>query len=558
MSQSTGPFSTPLALRGLAFGSPRSPRVLLAAVTALALLLISCGEAAPNAPDLRSVTVAHGVDMEGVNELLSSATSFNTVMTHFALFLGLAEEQADYQDGPPTFAPQLAKSWELSEDGLAVTFFLRDDVLWSDGVPITAEDIRFTWQAQVSEEVGWIYAEFKKRIRDVEVIDPATVRFHFYEPSKTQLFDAVQGVILPKHAWGELPFAEWRGNGQWFLDNLVVSGPFQLESWQPGQRIVLRRNERYYEPGLPKLDRLVFEIVPDVSNQLNLLRAGQADFLELVPYAEAESLQQRPDLYLTSFIPRNYYFVSWNLARKPFDVTEVRRALTLGIDRQAIIDSQFYGRGTLSFGPLASDVWAHHDGLEPWPYQPEEARRLLAEAGFADADGDGVLEKDGEPFRIELLTNSDNALRQDILVMIQDQLKRIGVEVVARTMEFNSMIPVLNAGEFDGAIMGLSIGTDLDLSFNFATGGGLNWGGFSDPQTDALIEEINAGGGALETLPQLRALQERLHEMQPVTFLYEGERLSGVQRRLQDVDPNSISAFANLRHWRLQDAAEAP
>lgn len=536
----------------------RRLRYSVTGAAAASLLLASCApetEAPRTKKRDKSVTVAYGVDITGVNEMVQPLSGIHTMLNYFALFLPLVEEQADYQDGPPSFAPRLAQSWSFSEDGLALTFNLRDDVVWSDGTPTTAEDVRFTWQAQTSEAVGWPFADAKRRIRDVEVLDATTAVFHFSETYPQQFFEAVQGVILPKHAWEKLPFEEWRENATWFHDNLVTNGPFTLASWQPQQRFVLERNARYFEEGLPRLDRVVFEVVPDTTQQLSLLRAGRTDYVELIPYAEAGAVDARPDLYLTSFIPRNYFFVAWNLAREPFGSVGVRQALTLAIDRQAIIDSLFYGYGSVSFGPLPSDVWAHHDSLEPWPYDPEKARQLLAAEGFADSDGDGVLERGGEPFRFEIITNADNTLRRDIMVMIQSQLKQVGIEVETRPMEFNSMIEPLTKHDFDAVVMGLSIGTDLDLSYNFHTsgigGGGLNWGGYSDAETDRLIDAINAEGAALSTRQLFYELQERLHEQQPVTFLYEGVRLSGVRKPLVDIKPNSISAFANLRHWRL-------
>ncbi|MEM1179794.1 MAG: ABC transporter substrate-binding protein [Acidobacteriota bacterium] len=532
--------------------------MIFAALTAL-LALGGCtaDEPAGTTPPRDTATVAFGVDITGINELIQPPAAINTAISHFALFLPLAEEQADYQDGPPTFLPRLAESWTAAEDRLSITFTLRDDVFWSDGVKTTAEDVRFTWEAQTHADVAWPFAATKSRIRDVEVVDPRTVIFHFTEIYPLQLFEAVQGVVLPKHAWSEIPFEQWREKADWFNDNPVTNGPFTFESWQPQQRFILERYDRYFEPDLPKLERVIFEIVPDTSQQLSLLRAGRADFIELVPYADAKAMDERPDVYLTSYIPRNYFFIGWNLQRGFFGDVAVRQALTLGIDRQALIDSLFYGYGKTSFGPIPSDVWAHHDGLEPWPYDPEKARQMLADSGFADADGDGILERGGEPLRFELITNSDNTLRRDIMVMVQSQLRQIGVDVETRTMEFNALIAPLSAYDFDAVVMGLSIGTDLDLSYNFHTrgtpaNGGLNWGRFSDPRTDELIDAVNAEGAALSTKPLLYELQERLHEQQPLTFLYEGERISGVRKPLAGISPNSTSTFANLRHWYFE------
>ncbi len=505
-----------------------------------------------------SATVAMGVDIGGVNELVEAPNPVHSMLHYFALFMPLAEEQSDYEDGRPSFKPLIAESWQAAEDGLSYTFNLRRDLVWSDGEPITAADVAFTFEAQTDSDIAWAYRPVKARIDSLEVIDDFTVRFHYTENYPQQLYEAVQGVILPEHAWSKKPFSQWRESSQWFTDNLVVSGPFTLASWEPQQRFVLERNPRYFAAGSPKLDRIIFDIVPDMTTQLSLLRAGSVDFVELVPYAEAKAVEADDELYLTTYIPRVYYFAAWNNSRKPFDDAVVRRAMTLGIDRQAIIDNLFYGFGKVTASPFSSDIWAFDHDLEPLPYDPQAARDLLAEQGFADSDGDGIVERDGEPFSFTLMTNADNNLRRDIMVLIQSQLKKIGVDVQLRTLEFNSMLAPLNKGDFDAVVMGLSIGTDLDVSYNFhsrGAEGGLNWGRFSDSRVDELIDGINRGGSATELEALFHELQQRLHDQQPVTLLYQGTRLVGVRKPLTGVDPNAISSFVNLKHWHFDESA---
>ncbi len=526
----------------------------------LVLLLAACGGGADvkteRAATDRSVVIAYGVDMEGVNELVTASTPIQTALLYFSLFLPLLDELDDYQTGPPTFAPRLAESYEFSADRLALTFQLRDDVAWSDGVPVTAEDVRWTWQAQASPEVAWAYADVKSRITDVEVVTAHTVRFHFSETYANQLIDANFGVVLPKHAWSRLPFAEWRDRGSWFFDNLVVSGPFTLESWEPLQRFVLRRNPGYFEPGLPKVDRVVFQIVPDPSSQLALLRSGQAHYVEFITPDNAATIEAHPDLRITSYLARQFFFVQWNIARPQFASKEVRQALTMAIDRQAIIDSLHYGYASVSFSPFTSDTWVHHKKLAPWPYDPARAKELLAGQGWADSDGDGILDRDGVSFRFELLGNTGNTLRRDIMVMVQEHLKQVGVEVETRLMEFSSMLAPLREHKYDAVVFGLAMDTSLNTYHYFHTRAiddGYNWGGYSSPETDQLIEEIETQTDMAAAGPLYDRLQELIHEDQPVTFLYESRRLGGAHNSLLDVDPNAISSFFNLRRWRLAD-----
>ena len=553
------PRSAPAARRA-SVSRARNPWSWCAVGLAL-IVLAACGGGAPDGsaggdtePTEKAVVVAYPVDIEGVNELTTQSTAVNNALFYHALFLPLLEELADYQEGPPTLAPRLAERYEFSDDQKQLTFYLRDDVEWSDGVPVTAEDVRFTWQAHTSPDVAWSFAEVKAHITDVEVVDPHTVRFHFDRVYGAQVLDANLGVVLPKHAWSQLPFAEWPGNGQWFLDNLVVNGPFALDSWEPQQRFVLVRNPKYFEPELPKLDRVVFEIVRDPSAQVAMLRSGAAHLVEFVPPAQARELEAADDTYLDTYIPRFFYYLMWNVRHPALADATTRRALTHGIDRTAIIESLFYGYATPAHSPFASDVWAHNDTIEPWPYDPSRARELLAEAGWQDSDGDGVVERNGEPLRFQLMTNSENDLRRDIVVMIQDQLKRIGVDVETRIMEFNAMFGPLQQGEFDGVVLAMAMDTSLNTDYFFHTRGideGYNWGGFSNRELDDVIDAIESAPSPAEAKPLFDRLQEILHEEQPMVFLYEGLRLCGARNELQDIQPNAINSFANIRHWRL-------
>ncbi len=493
-------------------------------------------------------------DLGSVNDLLPGSTTITADILYRMLFLHLLEEQADYAEHPPTFAPQLAERYEWSADHKTLTFHLRRDALWSDGTPITAEDVRFTWQAQIHPDVGWDYAFGKESIRDVEVVDPHTARFHFTRVYYAQLLDANEGVILPKHVWGALQFGKWRESGDWFRDHLVVSGPFTLESWRPQEEIVLRRNPRYFEAGRPRLDRVVFRIIPDRASQVAQLAAGTLDHVEQVPVDQVERLAGRARVL--DYPSRNYSFICWNLKRPPLDEVEVRRALALAIDRQALVDALWKGRARIATSPILSTVWAHDSTLEPYPYDPEEARRLLAAAGFRDADGDGIVERTGRKLSFELATNAGNATRADAVVMLQEQLRRIGVEARPRIVELNTFLSQNARHDFDAALLGLSIDTSLDLSYTFhsdAIEGGYNYGSFSSPEVDRLLDEARRQTEPLQAKPMLDQVQQILHHEQPFAFLWEQDKIDAVSARLRDVRPNALSSFFNVREWWIAD-----
>lgn len=490
----------------------------------------------------------------GVNELTTQGTAITTEVIR-QLFLHLVEEQPDFEVHPPTLTPQLAKSFDWSPDHKVLTFHLREEAVWSDGVPVTADDVRFTWQAHTNPDVAWGSAFMKESIQDVEVVDPHTVRFHFSRIYSKQILDANEGVILPKHAWEKLPFSKWRESSDWFLQNLVVDGPYKISSWQPQQDVVLVRNERYWRKNRPYLDKVVVRNVPDAASQMTQLFSGDIDFVPQVQSGDVERIQADPRLEVISYWFRNYVGVVWNLREPQFADADVRRALTLAIDRQKIVDTIFpNGTGRVAVSPIVQSVWAFDRTLKPYPYDPAEARRILESKGWKDTNGDGVIDKGGKPFSFVLLSNAGNQPRNDGAVMIQDQLKKVGIKVEPRVVEFNSLVSDATAGKFDAMVFGFAIDTSLDMTAQFgsnATEEG-NFGAYKNPEFDRLMVEALAKPDIREAKPLLDQLQQLVYRDQPTTFLWESQRMSAVNRRIHDAKPTVLFSLFNLEDWWVE------
>jgi peptide/nickel transport system substrate-binding protein len=293
--------------------------------------------------------------------------------------------------------------------------------------------------------------------------------------------------------------------------------------------------------------------VPDPASLVEQLLAGGFDFYDGLTPLDAERVARTPGLRLLEYDARQFDYLAWNLRRPPFDDARVRRALTLAIDRQALVDALFRGRARVAVGPIPVAFWARDRTLEPWPYDPERARALLAECGFADRDGDGVVERGGRPFRFELSTNSGNRTRADALVLVQEQLARVGVVAEPRTYEIHALTERNRAGDFDATISGWAVDTTLDLRPYFhsreARADGWNFTGFASSELDALLDETRRV--ELDaTRPLFARVQRILHEEQPYTFLWEPRRLAAVREGIEGVEPTPLSALGGLPGWR--------
>lgn len=542
-------------------GSPshRPFRPLLAALVLLLAVAAGCRHETSHEPTADpgkpyhggTLVVATSSDVGGFNELTHLGSGLTDDIL-FRMFCHLLEEQPNFTDHPPSFDPQLAKSYEWSPDHKVLTFHLRKDAVWSDGEPITAEDVRWTWKAQTDPDVAWETSYMKEDITDVEVVDPFTVRFHFSHVSPAQLLHANEGVILPKHAWSQLPFSEWRRQGDWFRQHMVSSGPFRLESWEPGQQLTLVRNDKYFEKDRPYLDRVVMRVVPEQSSQLTQLLSGSLDYVTGISPEDAARVQKSSRAQLIQFWHRAFVFVTWNNRNPLFSDVRVRLALTYGIDRRAIIDTLWGGYARIATSPIVATVWAHNSKITPWPYDPEKARELLAEAGWKDTDGDGLLDQDGRPFSFDLVTHTGNRERQDATVMIQAQLRKLGINARPRFVDFNTFISLADQGRLEAFITGLGMATDIDPGYLLASNGSMNYAHYSNPEVDRLLAEANQQREPAEAKPYYDEVQALIHRDQPYTFLWESKRLNAASRRVHNVQPNLLFNFYRLKDWWVE------
>jgi peptide/nickel transport system substrate-binding protein len=488
----------------------------------------------------------------------SDVTSFNvyTATNAFSqeiadlLYLRLAEEQDDFASGPPTFRPALARSWELAGDGASLTVHLDPAARWSDGRPIVAADVAFSQRAAADPRVGWVGRDTKEFITAVETPDPRTVVYRFAHAAPYQLMDAFEGNVLPAHAVG-VPLERWAETA--FLEAPVTSGPFRLVRYERAALIELARSADYLRAPLPHLASVVFRIIPDEDALVQELLSGGIDVMENLPERRLRDVEAQGGFDVVRARDLSYGFVCWNVERPLFSDPRVRRALTLAIDREQLIEAFLPATGRPSHGPVPSALWAHHAGLSPLPYDPVAARALLAEAGWRDTDGDGVLDRGGVAFRFELDTNQESGLRRSLVAAIASELGHVGVAAVPVLLEFGAAIERHERHAFDAFVGSWRESTKVDLKSVFHSAsieGGYNYGSYRAAEVDALIDRARAELVPARAGELWREVQERIARDQPYTFLFESDRLHAVRKGLRGFRPGPRSAYAGLEGWR--------
>ncbi len=521
------------------------------------LLLAACGGDAPGAGEVVGDPTPGGMavvgiprDFEGFNPVTTTAfTSLEVI--NFALFTPLVRHDENLN-----IVPHLAESWELTDNG--VTFRLRDDVRWHDGQPVTAEDVKFTFDlAKNPESASLLEAAFLTMIESATVIDPRTIRFDFVAPH-SQPLEAFVWPPLPRHRLQDVAPAEL-GQAP-FNREPVGSGPYRFVSWDAGQRLTLEANPDFPQAlgGRPYLDRVVFRIVPESTTRLTELLTGAIDVNYSVLPDEAQQIQNQRGVELRHYPGRRFTYLGWNNEREPFRDPRVRRALAMAIDRQQMVDALLFGYGEPAAGmiPPWSPLYA---GIDPLPYDPEGARRLLAEAGWADANGDGIVERAGQPLRFNLMVNTANRLYQDVATVLQQQFRQIGVDMQIRAVEFQTQLRQHRARDYEAVISNWVLDnfkvdpSPLISCAEARREGSANRAGYCNPQADQLIQaglRETDEGQARETWSQLSQI---LQQDQPITFLFWDEELTGVGPRIQGVDTDVRGDLVNIARWWMPE-----
>jgi peptide/nickel transport system substrate-binding protein len=453
---------------------------------------------------------------------------------------------------------ELAESWEISADNLTITFHLRPGVTWHDGTPFTAEDVLFTYRLYIDPKTPTAYAEQYRQVATAEVLDPTTFRVSYRQPLAKALISWGELSVLPRHLLeGEdvtkSPLAR----------HPVGTGPFRFVEWKPGEKIVLEANPDYFE-GRPYLDRVVYRIIPDESTMFLELQAGGLDTMGLNPIqyqAQTDSPAFKRQFVKYRYPAFAYTYLGYNLNRPLFQDKRVRQALSYAINKKEIIEGVLLGLGQESTGPYKPGTWPYNAAVKRYPYDPERARTLLAEAGWTDSDGDGILDKDGKPFAFTIVTNQGNDQRVKSGEIIQRRFREIGVDVKLRVIEWASFLnEFINPGNFDATILGWTVPIDPDgynVWHSSKTGPReLNFVGFKNAEVDELLEK---GRRTLETAERKQyydRFQEILAEEQPYTFLYVPDALPVVAYRFQGIEPAPAGITYNFIRWYVPKEAQ--
>ena len=446
--------------------------------------------------------------------------------------------------------PGLAQSWTVSPDGKTYTIKLRPDLTFSDGSPLTAEDVAFTLTVLYDPKYdgdtnislahivgGDAYKAGKAdSVSGLKVIDPHTLQVSTTEAGATTL-QQIGGPVLSKAYYGK---GYSRGN----LDYLrtlhgkpLGNGPYVYEKYIPGQEIRFHANTHYYK-GVPPTPRFIYRVT-NPSTNFQLFQTGETDY---------DAFTSRPDdieqLKLLGFANINLYGssdyskIEFNVRRPALQDVKVRQALIYGLDRQKLIDVVYQGYGTVANEPIAPISWAYNaEGVNPYKYDAAQAKKLLDEAGWK-VGSDGIREKDGKRLELTLLV-SKKVLNDALIPIAKENYRQIGVLLKPQVLDFNALMSQRKSGNYDLASFSTSTLNDPhDGVWDFYSTEAATQGGYNNPQVDELIHQANAELDIEKRKPIYHKLYQVLANDPPVILLANRKILSASSARVTGFKPD--------------------
>lgn len=439
-------------------------------------------------------------------------------------------------DGPDLVPqPSLAESWDISEDGLTYTFRLREGVTFHHGRAFTADDVVYSFERVMDPETGSPWVTYTDRISGIEAPDTGTVVITLESPDASFLAGLGRRglVILPQD------IVESEGG---LSQQMVGTGPFRFFEYVPNSTVTLERNDTYWDAGKPYLDGVEIQIIPDDTSRTTALVSGTVDLIEQVPHKDIEIVEEADGMRLVGGTATNLRWLVFNTRRVPFDRAEVRRAIAMGIDRQPIIDAAVFGFGDPLVGMYPETFWFGYEGDVPDP-DLEAAAARLAELGLPD------------DFRPGLLTWAQYGFLSNTSVVVQEQLRQMGIESEIVAEENATYIQRFYEYDFDIAVMGASGYVDPNdfIQQNFKSDEVNNTSGYANPEMDALIAEGLETQNLDARADIYQQIQQLIIDDAPWINLYTSSTYEGAAARVKGFTHYLSGSFYALRETWLEE-----
>ncbi len=499
-------------------------------------------------------------DVDSLSPVLSGQAASSDLAQ--LLFSGLFryDDRGEQIPDAATVVPTKANGG-ISADGRTITYHLRHDITFSDGVPLTADDVVFTWNTILDPKVNAPYHYPHDQARSVIAKDRFTVVVRLKAPNAPFVADwmrcGIQGAIVPKHLLEHEPDlnrAAWNAKP-------IGSGPFVVKSWQPGSELVLTPNERYFR-GAPKLREIRYRIIPNANSLLVATQTHAIDYYYDAPEQQAQQLAALPGMAVKSTVSQIFEHIAFNCRTGPFADVRVRRAAAYAIDWAALAQNIYRGVDTPGMADIAPTSWAYDSSVKPYPHDLARARALLKEAGYT-IGSDGLASRDGKTLTADIATVAGATTRENAEVQIQANLREIGIAVQIRNAPANVLFAtaavggIVNTGKFDLALYGWSKYPDPDDAETIGPDRmppvGANATFFADRAIGDALAQAAATYDRGERKAAYAIVQRRIHAMVPLHTIVWKNVISTINRDFHGFRPGPlVSECWNAWEWSVE------
>lgn len=514
---------------------------LISALITGALLLSACSGSAPSSQDPANGGGVRGggtitVGISDEPDTLDPQLSGLAVVSSFTSMIGGTMLAQDPQS--KDYVCYLCESFEVSADGLTWTFKLKQAAKFSDGTPLKAQDWKYTFDrakdpATKAKNAGALV----KQVKSVEATGDYDLKITLDQPFAPFKDALTTGWLVPlQKAAMEKPDA-----GR----NPVGAGPFMLDEWKSGDRIVLKKNPEfkwapafYKNKGPVNYDQIIYRIIPEEATRIASLESGDIDVTG-VNYQNVDRFKNDGKYDIMSLKRQGLgLFILFNMDRPEFQEIKLRQAINAGINRDAIVKSVLRGFGKPAYGPLPEVFFGYDPGVEQAgpKYDPALAKKLLTEAGYAPG-ADGIMAKNGKPLTLTMFTMTSGTWKQTA-ELVQAQLKEVGINLDVQPYEWATLTAGLTNGKHDMSLMGYTY-SDPDVLFLFAhssqVGQGINWGRIKDSKLDQLIEAGRTATDAAKRAQAYKDVQALMIDQAYWAPIYNEEQFTAVNKRVSGV-----------------------
>lgn len=461
------------------------------------------------------------------------------------------------------YVPALAKSWDISEDNLSVTFHLVE-TNWTDGTPFTAEDVKFSLEfvghpdytgprySNVEKIAGMAeyHAGEAESVSGIEIIDEHTIKITTSEVLAPFLYHIGGRPIMPKHIWGDADVATAESNRELLL-NPIGTGPFIMKDFVPDSHVILDANPNYHG-GAPKVEGIVIMTVAQDTAQAQMIK-GEIDIMSVSDF-NPDTMKQfedaNIDVQTAGLVAVQYMGVNHRLEK--FQPKEVRQAMAHAINRQGIVDSLLYGEGNVANNPFPTTIWAYpgEEDLNAYEYSPEKAIELLEGIGYSfNAEAKVMSDPDGNPVKWSLKYPTGNVAREGAALVIESNMKDIGIEISLDIMEFATLSDQVQSTDFELFLMGMGTSFDADQKYIWETGAGFNYAGWADEKTDTLLNEGMKHIDIEERKAIYREWALHMNEYIPNVWLYNWNGGLATSPKLKNVVYYAGGSYYEIENW---------